>query len=234
MNTPSTSSVDAPEKVSDEEVRLARLSDVDPRKNPAFSPNLYRWLRKNRFMRCFADRYEAHGIEYLGFLDDTGVLVGSRLWGILCNGVAEQKWSFLHLVGHVTHRPLWRDYLLRGRCAIDPAHRENFLGDRFSVDGDRRTCRWCGYVQRLEVFQVSETRRRWVPGESLKSLVAGAAVLLAVGLSSCREVQQACVDPAPHEWTLWVDDGDGTANSFGYVHQRRYCAKCGLVEVEAH
>ena len=142
--------------------RLVRLSDVDPRKSIAFSPNLYRWLRKNRSMRLFADRYEAEGVEYLGFLDDGGFLIGSRLWGVLCNGGGERTWAFSHLGMGAIHRPLWADYLKRGRCAIDPNHEHHFIDDRYIVSGKTRACQWCGHVQRREIYTVSEKRERWV------------------------------------------------------------------------
>lgn len=39
----------------------------------------------------------------------------------------------------------WIRYLEIGRCAIDADHAEQFsAGDRYTLDGDVRTCLWCG------------------------------------------------------------------------------------------
>lgn len=152
-------SVDA--AVENPETGLARLSDINPKKTQAFSPNLYLWLRKNRLMRKLADRYDVDGVEYLGFLDEGGFLIGSKLWAVLCKGSAEKVWAFPAMSKVAIRRPLWEDYLNRGRCAIDPAHEMHFLGDRFSITGDTRVCQWCGCIQQRETYEVVTTRERW-------------------------------------------------------------------------
>lgn len=144
--------------------RFVRLSDVDPKKNPAFSPNLYRWLRKNKtYLRCGVDRYVCEdGIEYIGWVDDTGCLIGSRLIGALCYGGREKTWAHMHLGKSAKLKPLWGDYLNIGRCAIDPEHSARFIDERFIETGKKRTCKWCGHVQKKEFYQVTETRERWI------------------------------------------------------------------------
>jgi hypothetical protein len=177
MNTTVEKETASPEpKVSpggDSLGRIVRLSDIDPKINAAFSPNLFRWLRKHRIMQMFADRYEHDGTEYIGFLDDGGSFVGSKLWGVLCNGGRERTWSFSWIGRDAVLRPMWADYLKRGRCALDPEHDQHFLGERFSQNGNTRTCLWCGCLQRRETYTVTKTCVRWVSSPNAKLRDAG-------------------------------------------------------------
>lgn len=36
-----------------------------------------------------------------------------------------------------------------------------------------------------------------------------------------------------HKWSRWTDDWK-EANDFGFIRQRRYCDKCGVLELEMH
>jgi hypothetical protein len=141
---------------------IFNLSDIHPKKNPAFSPNLYNWLRKHSFMQKFADRYKMGNMEYIGFLDDGEFLIGSRLWGVLCNGGAEEKFAFSISREPIIHIPMWENYLKIGRCEIDPKHNHEFMADRFSISQNSRICKWCGKIKAKEIYKVVTKKERWV------------------------------------------------------------------------
>jgi hypothetical protein len=84
-----------------------------------------------------------------GYPGDTD-FVGTRLMSALCLGAKAQSACYVGLARNVDRvADFWKRYLDVGRCAIDPDHRENFIGgDRFAVSDDIRTCRWCGQSQR--------------------------------------------------------------------------------------
>lgn len=57
----------------------------------------------------------------------------------------------------------WDRYLEVGRCAIDPGHQEHFSGpERFSIQGNIRTCLWCGCVQHKVVTPRTVLDESWV------------------------------------------------------------------------
>lgn len=51
--------------------------------------------------------------------------------------------------GLLMDETFWTRYAVEGRCAFDPLHHVDDVGDRFHVDGDHRVCLWCGKEQRL-------------------------------------------------------------------------------------
>ena len=138
------------------------LRQIDPTKSASFSPNLHRWMRaKGHFFkdggvlqtvyRVLPDTRLAReigaGTLMLGYAEDPTEkgFVGIRLMAALCQGV--KAGSFYHIgVAPMLEEVVgfWDAYLKVGRCAIDPAHKEGFMGDRYSMDGDTRTCLWCG------------------------------------------------------------------------------------------
>ena len=152
--------------------------DIAPEKAPSFSPNLYRYLKaKGLFYRGggvaesvftvrpgtkAAEVYGA-GTLMLGYLDD-GFLVGTRLISALCNGAKTERMA--HPIGKSVDPVdgFWDKYLKIGRCAIDPEHQEQFLSDRFQVQGDTRTCRWCGHKQHKIVTPRVVHDESWVTG----------------------------------------------------------------------
>ncbi|MBP8275317.1 MAG: hypothetical protein KAX55_00290 [Propionivibrio sp.] len=151
------------------------LRDISPAKHPGFSPNLYRYLKRHgHFYRdggvldCAYRVKEGTrlaefcgaGTVMLGFLDD-GDFIGSRMMSVLCNGVGSER--FCYPGSAVIIPGFWDQYLKVGRCAIDPEHKEHFVGvDRFDVSGERRVCRWCGAVQRRVVTPRTVFDESWV------------------------------------------------------------------------
>lgn len=142
-----------------------RLGDIAPERSPAFSPNLYRWMRRHghfftgggvhvavyrvRAGSAAAKDWGAGtfviGAPYDGYEGDTD-FSGQRLIAVLCRGAEA---SAVCNVGLAPSLDLvdgfWDRYLQVGRCAIDPDHQERFSGsDRYHIDGDQRTCLWCG------------------------------------------------------------------------------------------
>ncbi len=142
-------------------VLLCSAADVDPRKNPAFSPNLFKWLKKNPSMIGRADRFTHDGVEFLGYVDDD-FFVGSNLWTILGKGARATAFAYVGLAKCAVRVPMWTDYLDRGRCAIDPEHEQTFIDERFRTEWNCRTCLWCGHRQKREIYQVTTQRERWV------------------------------------------------------------------------
>lgn len=147
-------------------------SHLAPDRSPSFSPNLFRWLsRQGHF---FQDGGLAEGVfrvrpgtataktfgagrlfigrplgEYPGDADFSGV----RLMSALCDGARAGRWCFSGMAPDLEEVPeFWDRYLKIGRCAIDPAHQEHFSGgERYRLEGNRRTCLWCGATQHRHV-----------------------------------------------------------------------------------
>lgn len=139
------------------------LKQLAPAQSASFSPNLYRWMRTK------AHVYEDGGVlqtvyrvkpdtqlakEYgegtlmIGYPGDAGDdqgFVGVRLMAVLCHGVKAGSFYYLGMTPMLEEvKGFWDAYLMIGRCAIDPSHRESFMADRYSMEGDTRTCLWCG------------------------------------------------------------------------------------------
>ena len=148
--------------------KTLRLSDLKPEKSASFSPNLYRWLRNQAHF--YKDGGTADGVYKAktgtstaasfgagtllighpvnGYPGDTD-FSGIRLMAALCQGGKAGRWCYAGIAPDVELVDgFWDRYLEVGRCAIDPEHQEHFMGDRYSVDGDARTCLWCGHKQR--------------------------------------------------------------------------------------
>lgn len=151
------------------------LAAIDPRNGPQFSPNLYKFLKKQGRVRASAYRVfrDADNVLWIGS-QDYGWLHGARLMGVLCNGPLERVWAHVPSIGfrgglrEITS--FWADYMRIGRCAIDPEHQKSFIGDeaRWTVsdDGNHRSCRWCGNAhQKRETWVEQVQRERWVGGE---------------------------------------------------------------------
>ena len=143
------------------------MAQINPRSHPRYSPNLFKWLRKNSNT---ADRTQvfvsSDDTLWLGFRDDGGCFHGSSLMGVLCS--VEQVLAHCNksFVESLTVIPdFWDRYVTDGRCAIDQAHTHAFVGDEtrwHNTSDTTRTCLWCGNVtQRLETRLVTKEIKEW-------------------------------------------------------------------------
>lgn len=148
--------------MDNEPLRIAhptlRLDDLAPGKSPSFSPNLFKYMRRRgHFFRdggtivdVFVIREGSRaatemgaGTLMLGFVDGH-FFSGVRLTEALCLGAQATSMAYAISASVEPLAGFWDDYLVKGRCAIDPAHAEYFIGDRYSTAGAVRTCLWCG------------------------------------------------------------------------------------------
>lgn len=152
-----------------------RLKDIHPNKSPAFSPNLHRWMRSRghayrdggvadsvyrvRSGSKLASAYGAGTLfighpynQYEGDSDFSGV----QLIAVLCNGTKAGAFCFAGAARDLEEVVgFWDRYLQVGRCAIDPDHKEHFIGgDRFVVENDQRECLWCGARHQMKTETV--------------------------------------------------------------------------------
>ncbi len=163
--------------------KTLRLRQLQPKLSPAFSPNLYRWMRSAAHF--YSDSGVAEAIyrvkagtpaaSYLG----AGTLMvgypmngypgdkdfsGARMIAVLCNGSGEGRACFASLVPDLELVDgFWDRYLAVGRCAIDPDHQKSFMdGERYRVDGDARTCLWCGVTHKRVLTPRQVMDKSWV------------------------------------------------------------------------
>lgn len=150
------------------------ISLIEPARHGKYSPNLYAFLRarKNssqlRLARVFVDKSD---VEYLGFLDDTGCLIGARLSQVLCYGEKATVVSYCGAEKWQERVNFWAEYVADGRCAVDRAHTMPFIGSehRWRIAGEHRDCQWCGKAsQTLTRTEEKVSVERW-------SLVTGTA-----------------------------------------------------------
>lgn len=156
--------------------KTLRAADIAPSKSASFSPNLHKYLKARGHF--YADGGLLQGVYVirtgskaagvygagtlmLGYPDDD-YFIGTRLISALCNGGKEE--SMAHPIGKSVDpvEGFWDNYLKIGRCAIDPAHQEHFMADRFNEQGDSRTCLWCGHQQHKVVTPRVVYDESWV------------------------------------------------------------------------
>lgn len=145
------------------------LEQIAPSQGAKYSPNLHKWLRKRRFWGTENTRvYENCGPGYrpglyIGFKDNEGWFTGCRLMDVLCKGASAETGAYCG-DGFQEVPDFWGRYVANGRCAIDPEHTGWFLDDetRWQVDGDTRSCLWCGcHTQRLRRWTEQVERLQW-------------------------------------------------------------------------
>lgn len=143
------------------------LNAIAPTNGPKFSPNFHQFLSTKRvkaslrLQRVFVD---THKQMWLGYFDDD-LFIGARLTQVLCHGAKTQVMAFMKMNDLVEVPDFWAKYQAIGRCAVDAEHRIPFIGDetRWDVQGDHRSCLWCGQVhQRQEQRVTTVVRTEWV------------------------------------------------------------------------
>ena len=143
-----------------------RIKDVKPSIHPKFSPNLWRFLRKNPTQRDYGRVWRDNsGTLWIGWIDEGVFLIGARLVAVLCGGwrCHTSARPFSQLGELVELDGFWLRYVAVGRCAIDSEHRMGFIGDesRFITDVDQRECAWCGHKQYLRRWTETVHRAQW-------------------------------------------------------------------------
>ena len=142
------------------------LAATNPKNDPKYSENLFRFLRKRHFYGQvfylqtageppFSASLNLAPNIYLG-VADTPYICGARLSEILCNGTKAKTWAhpFAQDCQDITEI-FWSRYLALGKCAIDPGHKLYGSADRYErlEDGNTRRCLWCGRTEILHIEQ---------------------------------------------------------------------------------
>lgn len=138
------------------------VEKISPAYGDKFSPNLFSYLKGRRTFKDLVRLYLSEdSTRWLGYFDDVGHFTGARLSQVLSFGAKARTNTIVNLGPLIEDETFWERYLLDGRCAIDPGHREPFIGERWktSADGTERTCLWCKKAsqrlvrkERVEVF----------------------------------------------------------------------------------
>ena len=160
-----------------------------------YSQNLYNWLQKIKkkgyppprlYVQigcgpCRVDEYSSAKTQaaaiYIGFPDNSD-LFGSHLSGVLCNGGSEP--TFCYPGYSLPSRSIeitdtfWTEYLLSGKCAIDPEHSLYFDAERY-IDGKQsRACKWCGQIE-VAITEFKRVKNTvWIPDKNVCILSGGA------------------------------------------------------------
>lgn len=127
------------------------IKKINPRLGDKYSPNLYKYMRKNKGAQMYARAYKDNdGHVWIGYIHE-GDFIGARLNAILCNGSKVLTFCYSRFDGLEEIKSFWPGYIRIGRCAIDPEHQTPFLGDtRWEQKEGIRSCRWCGsFTQKL-------------------------------------------------------------------------------------
>lgn len=144
-----------------------------------YSLNLHKWLRKQHehYRGAFFSPWSSvdgamdysdkakHSPShiYIGWLDEDGYLMGSRLSEIICNGTKAKTWAFAPKLAFEELPGFWEKYEELGKCSFDPEHWLYFGKERYDETGDgKRTCRWCGRKEILHVFEEVVQRQKWL------------------------------------------------------------------------
>jgi len=163
--------------------KTLRLRELRPKLSPAFSPNLYHWMRES------AHFYTDGGVAESVYRVKTGTLAaetfgagtlligypingypgdadfsGIRLMAVLCQGAKAGRVCFVGIAPDLELvEGFWDCYLNVGRCAVDPEHQEHFIGgERYRIDGDARACLWCGVTHKRVLTPRTVMDESWV------------------------------------------------------------------------
>lgn len=135
------------------------LSSISPRRSPALSANLHRWMRRHgrdgdtvysleaggKFSTIYGAGTLFLGQPYIAYAGDTD-FSGVLLMGVLCNGTSATRVCLAGLsTSLVEVTGFWHRYQSIGRCAIDEKHSVGFRDDaqRFEVIDGQPVCTWC-------------------------------------------------------------------------------------------
>jgi hypothetical protein len=153
-------------------IALELLPLIDPKLNPKYSPNLYKWILKNWSKVAppvVVTKPGEFGGRYIGLLHEDGWMSASPLNAVLVRGIKEQTMAI-----HPNHsiakagadKAFWDRYIRDGRCAIDTDHQTHFIGGetRWKYDGKVRECLWCGNHAQVQLDWTEVVNHSaWVP-----------------------------------------------------------------------
>lgn len=133
-----------------------QLDKIAPKRHQKYSPNLYKWLKRNPGIAAQAQVWREDNTKdlWIGFLgDDCLYWTGAMLMQVLCTGAKHStgSYSFKQFKGMNVVENFWKEYIRIGRCAIDPEHKVWFLNSdtRYVGTTTGRKCQWCGQEQEL-------------------------------------------------------------------------------------
>jgi len=143
------------------------FSKIDPKKFQAYSPNLYKYLNKDKIAQYKAEVWiDETGYKWLGYIDDETCFIGEKLNWVLCVGARESSscYSLLRLGRLSKVDDFWDEYIRIGRCAIDKNHTTNYLNSdsRYIENDNKRVCQWCGHKQYKRRWEETIQREEWV------------------------------------------------------------------------
>lgn len=145
---------------------MITAKQIDPKLNPAFSPNLHAFVRsKVDDLQVFRVT-KAHGSLLvgqlaIGYVYD-GDFIGCQLTHVLCYGRKARTWSFPGTDCIELVPDFWERYLQVGRCAIDRDHHTHYQDNRWElIAGDKRRCKWCGHQQHRVLTPVTTMVESW-------------------------------------------------------------------------
>lgn len=150
---------------------MSEIMEIALSSGPKYSPNLTKWLARNGRPYGAPSVFKDYdGVRWIGWIDD-GWFIGCRLGRVLNKGAKAEVgcWTF-PITDLTRENDFWKRYRDIGRCAIDEAHAIGFIGDetRWAVDGDTRSCLWCGdHTQVKRRWTETEERSRWEPVATL-------------------------------------------------------------------
>lgn len=128
-----------------------------------YSENLFKFLKTmNRQGKELPLVYsDSSGDLWTGYYHD-GDFIGGRILPILCG--SRSSFCYSKMEEMTPEINFWSEYERIGRCAIDRDHSVFFLKAdfRYTDVGDKRTCNWCGCEQRLERWQETIEKTKWV------------------------------------------------------------------------
>lgn len=134
------------------------VEDYNPKRNPAYSAAIYKWLRKCRLPWVTAWRGN-DGMVLVGWLDEDVFVIGASAKHMAHGHKADPGAYSVNGFGLTRDDALWAEYGRIGVCAFIPAHR--YGPQPWTTDGDVRTCQWCGHTQRLRRWEEVVTREEW-------------------------------------------------------------------------
>lgn len=156
-----------------------------------YSLRFYQWLKKHpNFNRVVFRRFSTvtgeqiafdptqnqAGQIYIAHVDAEG-FGGASLMAITCNtGDVYYHPCGPHAYDDITDW-FWREYKARGRCVMDPEHRDFITNtdDRYVHVKSTRRCTWCGEWHHGEVVKLVTVKRRtlWTPVRPIPNLAGG-------------------------------------------------------------